>query len=472
MHVSDLNTVLPENTIQNYINVKAYGAQGDGTSNDAPAVKKALEAAQQAGKTLYFPAGKYNLQNVNLTAKKDLVILGEASANTQLLEPGYLFCNGNVTVRNMSILDSAGVFLYMQPSKPVKLAIDKVIYTSPVESGGVTRFVYCSTDSATSYITRAEVTNCDISNCRYGIMLACKIDSGLIDGNAIYKIGNAGSVLSTAAISLGYPNSTTVFAENVTISNNRISNVAVGYSTTGDKRECHGILLYSDGGCVIQNNYLENITGGVDTEGIYCKAVDVKILHNTLINAGDGDGSIVNKMGTSVNNVIISGNTIVNNTVSSKMLCGIYITSEYFTVSDNTITMKSGIALYKTSAFDTVDAVIMNNKISTFGRTALFIGLIAGKALISSNKITLIAQSGEKLDSVFNLTGIKSTGQATVTDNEVYLENTRLFNVNGAEKGAVYQVSHNKFASNSAMTAKILGLSSDKLINNEFSLVK
>jgi len=46
------------------INVKTYGATGNGVSDDTPAITKALAAAKQApGSTVYFPAGTYAVSN-------------------------------------------------------------------------------------------------------------------------------------------------------------------------------------------------------------------------------------------------------------------------------------------------------------------------------------------------------------------------------------------------------------------------
>jgi hypothetical protein len=52
-------TVTPSNPY--VINVKEYGAKGDGAANDADAIKNAYFAATQSGKPLYLPAGNYNV---------------------------------------------------------------------------------------------------------------------------------------------------------------------------------------------------------------------------------------------------------------------------------------------------------------------------------------------------------------------------------------------------------------------------
>ncbi len=46
---------------EQYINVRSYGAKGDGTTDDTDAVQKAVKAAKN-GQTVFFPAGFYNIK--------------------------------------------------------------------------------------------------------------------------------------------------------------------------------------------------------------------------------------------------------------------------------------------------------------------------------------------------------------------------------------------------------------------------
>ena len=48
-------------TIGALINVKWYGAKGDGSHDDATAIRAAMDEATRTGRTVYFPSGHYRL---------------------------------------------------------------------------------------------------------------------------------------------------------------------------------------------------------------------------------------------------------------------------------------------------------------------------------------------------------------------------------------------------------------------------
>ena len=59
----------------NYFNVRTFGAAGDGTSLDSPAINKAIDACAQAGGgTVYFPAGTYLSGSIHLQSNIHLLI--------------------------------------------------------------------------------------------------------------------------------------------------------------------------------------------------------------------------------------------------------------------------------------------------------------------------------------------------------------------------------------------------------------
>lgn len=95
---------LPASYINYEINVKDYGAVGDGTTNDTASIQAALTAASGTGATVYFPAGNYSTgpllvySKTHVKVPKGSTITGRLavfSANTPLL---YVNQQSNVTI--------------------------------------------------------------------------------------------------------------------------------------------------------------------------------------------------------------------------------------------------------------------------------------------------------------------------------------------------------------------------------------
>lgn len=64
------------------VNVRNFGAIGDGTTNDTAAIKKAIAS----GKAVYFPAGTYLLYG-QIDVTKDLCLFGDGEKSIIKLMP-------------------------------------------------------------------------------------------------------------------------------------------------------------------------------------------------------------------------------------------------------------------------------------------------------------------------------------------------------------------------------------------------
>jgi len=75
-------------------NIRDYGATGDGTTNDAPAVQAAHDALPTSGGTLYFPRGIYQFSTVRLNFNRPIALVCDGWASvltwnvTGLTNPG------------------------------------------------------------------------------------------------------------------------------------------------------------------------------------------------------------------------------------------------------------------------------------------------------------------------------------------------------------------------------------------------
>lgn len=85
------------------INVKDYGAVGNGTNNDTSAINTAMAAAQAARKPLYFPFGTYKVTNHGNYAGTLYCILCDVIN-------GFTIEGDNATIRFSSLTDNGIVF--------------------------------------------------------------------------------------------------------------------------------------------------------------------------------------------------------------------------------------------------------------------------------------------------------------------------------------------------------------------------
>lgn len=77
------------------INVRDYGAQGNGVFNDLPAIQSAVAALGGKPGVIFFPAGIYPIPNNKLSIASNVVIRGERSFNTTIIITNYTGGDGS-----------------------------------------------------------------------------------------------------------------------------------------------------------------------------------------------------------------------------------------------------------------------------------------------------------------------------------------------------------------------------------------
>ena len=83
------------------LNVKDYGAVGDGTADDTAAIQAALDAVPTGGRAVYFPAGRYRITSTLLVKIDGTTLYGDGPANrngaTQTSNGTRIEASGGIT---------------------------------------------------------------------------------------------------------------------------------------------------------------------------------------------------------------------------------------------------------------------------------------------------------------------------------------------------------------------------------------
>ena len=134
------------------LSVTAYGARGDGTTDDTKAVTRALSAATAAHKALYFPAGTYKVDSLALPSGATLV--GAGAARSWLA--GRLEIAGGSSLRDLR-LGVKGAALHFAHGA-AHTTFDRVTFTGGGAMSGDGCVVSLQSGRAASYLTFRDCT--------------------------------------------------------------------------------------------------------------------------------------------------------------------------------------------------------------------------------------------------------------------------------------------------------------------------
>ena len=385
---------LPGPPLGDFINVRDKGATGDGTSNDSKAITLALKEAQLTGMDLYFPAGTYNLNNVNLWANENIRIFGDGKS-TILYNPGIVYCYGNAAVENLSVFKRTGVFIYMKPTAYSDLYVNNVTVYNDLEAAEDCKPFYACINTAGENcgIDNLTFTNNNISKCQAGLMLLCEVRSGgIVANNTITDLGNPETKRALYGVALGVTDDDTnekIRANNVTVSNNTISGM---YAPVDSTQRAYGILVIGTNVKILDNR-LENLYVWT---GIYSKAIDLVIRGNTMSNAGYRNAITVKNWDAEDKDILIENNTISSVLTKDKLsnedrAIAIRIEAPRFTIKNNNL-----------SLYTQYEPSIESSAI-TFASTAIQNGIIEGNNIYTERSYALLVNSG--VDGHFSVSG-------------------------------------------------------------------
>ena len=123
---------------QNDFNVRTYGATGDGTTLDSPAINKAIDAcAQTGGGTVYFPAGTYLSGSIHL--KDNIHLLIDAGATILGAPQSMNACDETEPWTNNPYQDGGHCYFHNSLIWGVGLTNVSITGQGMINGGGMTR---------------------------------------------------------------------------------------------------------------------------------------------------------------------------------------------------------------------------------------------------------------------------------------------------------------------------------------------
>jgi len=281
----------------NMISVHQFGAVGNGTTNDADAVKNAMLAASTYNLTLSFRDLTYDVPGLNVTLPNAVRFVGQSTP--LLLNGDKITVTSNfISIINLTLVDwTNGIDLI--PTESMFCNFDGF---------GAVRCPYGvqSLQTAESIATlRIRGGYFEGSSTVRPFYFAGKVIVADISGVKIEHIGNTSN--NTTGIALGVD---TLDCETIIIRNCEMS-----YLTAGDNAACNAIVVAGDK-IVLTNNIIHNILGtGQGKEAISLIVSNCVIANNSITNGGlDGRGWITCEYSGSANDVVIANNILIGDT--------------------------------------------------------------------------------------------------------------------------------------------------------------
>ena len=408
-----------------WVNVKNFGAVGDGVTDDAPAVQSAINSMTNGG-TLYFPAGKYLLdstvnsgnqvnQNYALLITNSITMEGDGTESSVLIQGWYQTTmivgqystpQAGLTLDNLKLLgDETSTSGYSATPDGVLLCCIGSGHPGAWTKGFRVHNVAMDDQGKNFMIWMTNVDDVHIEHCRF---------TSYSNTN---NLANAGSGALHALIFAGtYRASGAVHVEDNYFDSDANS---AGGNSQGERG---GLNVQSADAAVITGNYMANFTD----QAIECGALQQTISGN-VFETGKSNGPVAiqinpttystNYQAVIANNVQAGGDSFLN----TAYLTGVSVD---FTIVKNTVKLgnkaqgicgASGILFNNNLACRTV---IKDNSLDNYGVYGIGISgigtydssaVIQGNSLTSMNTNVIGAQCAMTIGGFQNISVLNNT---------------------------------------------------------------
>jgi|GEM_PF-6082264 hypothetical protein len=303
----------PAPTSSTIINVKNYGATGNGSTNDTSAINSAIGAVPSGG-TVYIPDGIYMIDALTSIKPKSNMTLSLSSGAVLKAIPNNQTNYNIISIDKASNVNVIGGTVkgerYEHKGSKGEWGMGIGIYTSTniVIEGTTVRDVWG--DGFYLDLATVNTTFCSVvadNNRRQGMSII--LSDGVVVKNSIFK--NTNGTAPSAGIDME-PDSAGAAVRNVQIlSSQFISNKGPGILSGGPHILGNTVAVVN---VTINNNLIEsNGTSGEWTSGVQLEGINVsnnKVMNNFIRNSL-GQGGVLISDGAVGN--FITGNTFCNN---------------------------------------------------------------------------------------------------------------------------------------------------------------
>lgn len=379
-----------ERVFDGAVNVKWFGAVGDGVANDTAAIQAAINTSSAIDAStgtylvdsLDIPSGKHIFG-----AGKDASVFVAASGSVS----NTVSASSHVVIKDLGFSGFANAFL------PTSVSLDS-FEISGCKFTDCQRVVADRTDETTT-INAAKT----ISNFRYidnedtgssrTLSLLCLVHKADVLFNTTVDVSHTSKAW---AYGVGSEDGTNTVYNSYGV--NICHNYVNGVESSALNAESHGVFMFAKQS-LVEANEIRNVTNTNassinGTEGIYCKAPDSRITGNTLIDAGMTQGSICAKskssgMTTIDNNRIFYENASV---LSGTGLTGIYASEQNrANIRLNKVyNAQTGIRVATTASATPENITIIDNEIEG-DLYAGILSTVCDRLVVAGNTITQVS---------------------------------------------------------------------------------
>ena len=316
------------NRFADVVNVKDFGAIGDGVTDDTAAIQAAVNAAPLIGGTVFFPNGTYKFSGVTITKGISLIGEGYQDSATHFINPSatapfFSFSNATgIKVSNFkassSVTRTGGAFLSFNTTSRVKISD---FYMSGYYTGIIVDFsdniVIDSFSMFNGIHTAIQVgKNARVEN--------CAINNGYIKNE---------TTAATYGVFAGYVDVFSIGSGLIIINHGTCFQIAPTAGQTASLIDCYGsvfdtatngVVILPNGGSVIRADFVGVWCGVHSNAGMTINSTLGQI---TSIRVAGGDFTVcgfgINCEGLNSLEVIISGAQISGNGVGVRLQsCG------------------------------------------------------------------------------------------------------------------------------------------------------